>query len=162
MNKDTWQRSGGAAGVLAVLFFVAAAFCSGAYGQIPQAAVRNTGAGGYDVARESVISGKVLEYSAAGKSVPRDAHVTVQTGSGTVDAHLGNAKMLTANHLTLEAGDSVSITGETVAYGNGTVFLARVIQKGAQSVAVRSRAGMPLLPTARAANGQIVVPEGVR
>jgi hypothetical protein len=162
MNKGIWKRSWGAAGLLAVLFFASAAFCGRAYGQIPQAAVRNTGPGGYDVARESVITGKVLEYSAAGKGAPRDAHVTVQTGSGAVDAHLGNAKMLTANHLTLQAGDSVSITGETVAYGNGTVFLARVIQKGAQSVAVRSRAGMPLLPTARSANGRIVAPEGVR
>lgn len=162
MNKDTWQRSGGAAGVLAVLFFVAAAFCGGAYGQIPQAAVRNTGPGGYDVARESVISGKVLEYSAAGKGALRGAHVLVQTSSGTVDAHLGNARMLTANHLTLEAGDSVNITGETVTYSGGTVFVARVIQKGAQSVAVRSRAGMPLLPTAHSAEGRMVTPKGVR
>jgi hypothetical protein len=162
MNKDTWQRSGGAAGLLAVLFFVAATFSGGAYGQIPQAAVRNTGPGGYDVARESVITGKVLAYSATGKSAPMDAHVTVQTGSGTVDAHLGNARMLKANHLTLEAGDSVSITGETVTYSGGAVFVARVIQKGAQSVAVRSRAGMPLLPTARSADGRMVTPEGVR
>jgi hypothetical protein len=162
MNKDIWKRSVSAAGVLAVLFFVAAAFSGSASGQIPQAAVRNTGVGGYDVARESVISGKVLEYSAAGKSAPRDAHVLVQTSSGTVDAHLGNARMLKANHLTLEAGDVVSITGETVAFGDGTVFVARVIQKGAQSVAVRSRAGMPLSPTARSADGRMVAPEGAR
>jgi hypothetical protein len=162
MNKDMWQRSEGAAGVLAVLFFVAATVSGSAFGQIPQAAVRNTGPGGYDVARESVISGKVLEYSAAGKGALRGAHVTVQTSSGTVDAHLGNARMLKADHLTLEAGDSVSITGETVTYSGGTVFVARVIQKGAQSVAVRSRAGMPLSPTARSADGRMVTPEGVR
>jgi hypothetical protein len=162
MNKDMWQRSGSAAGSLAVLFLVAATFCGSALGQIPQAAARNNGPGGYDVARESVISGKVLEYSAAGKNGPRDAHVVVQTGSGTVDAHLGNARMLKANHLTLEAGDSVSITGETVAYGDGTVFVARVIRKGGQSIAVRARSGMPLLPTARSADGRMVTPEGVR
>jgi hypothetical protein len=162
MNKDIWKRSGSAAGVLAVLFFVAATFCCGVYGQIPQVAVRNTGPGGYDVARESVITGKVLAYSAAGNTAPRGAHVTVQTSSGTVDAQLGNARMLKANHLTLEAGDSVSITGESVAYGNGTVFVARVIQKGSQSVAVRSRAGMPLFPTSRSADGRMVLPEGVR
>ncbi len=162
MNKDTWQRSGGAAGVLAVLFFVAATFSGSALGQIPQAAVRNTGPGGYDVARESVISGKVLEYSAAGKSSLRGAHVIVQTSSGTVDAHLGNARTLKANHLTLEAGNTVSITGETVTYSGGTVFVARVIQKGSQSVAVRSRAGMPLSPTTRGADGRMVTPEGVR
>ena len=162
MNKDTWQRSGGAAGVLAVFFFMAATVSGSASGQIPQAAARNTGLDRYDVARESVISGKVLEYSAAGKSGPRDAHVTVQTSSGKVDAHLGNARMLKANHLTLKAGDSVSITGETVAWGDETVFVARVIQKGAQSVAVRSRAGMPLLPTARSTDGRMVTPEGVR
>lgn len=162
MNKDMGQRSGGAAGVLAVLFFVTATFGGGAYGQIPQAAVRNTGPGGYDVARESVISGQVLEYGAAGKGSLKGAHVVVQTSSGTVDAQLGNARTLKANHLTLQAGDSVRVTGETVTYGGGTVFVARVIQKGSQSVAVRSRAGMPLAPTARGANGQIVAPEGVR
>jgi hypothetical protein len=162
MNKDTWQRSGSAAGVLAVLFFVAATFCGSAWGQIPQAAIRTTAPGGYDVARESVISGKVLEYSAAGKSALKGAHVIVQTSSGTVDAQLGNARMLKANHLTLEAGDAVSIMGETVTYSGGTVFVGRVIQKGAQSVAVRSRAGMPLSPTARSANGRMVTPEGVR
>ncbi len=162
MKKDRCKVSGNEAAALAGLFFVAAAFCGGVYGQIPQAAVHNTGKGGYDVARESAISGKVLEYSATGKSAPRGPHVTVQTSSGTVDVHLGNARTLKANHLTLQAGDSLTITGENVAYGDGTVFLARVIQKGSQSVAVRSRAGMPLLPTARSADGRIVAPEGVR
>ena len=74
--------------------------------------------------------------------------------------HAGNAKVIQASNISLQAGDSVSITGETVQFGNGNVFVARLIQKGSQSVAVRSKNGVPLLPTAVNANGKIVLTGG--
>jgi hypothetical protein len=77
---------------------------------------------------------------------PLGPHVTVATGSGVVDVHLGNARLLQANHLSLSAGDSIQIVGENVAYGAGTQFVARVIQKGNQIVALRSTRGFPLAP----------------
>jgi hypothetical protein len=86
----------------------------------------------------------------------------LQTGSGTIEVHAGNAKVIQASNISLQAGDSVSITGETVTFGNSSVFVARVIQKGSQSVAVRSKNGVPLLPTAANANGKIVSPAGAR
>src|ERR1700680_2880568 len=129
--------------------------------QIPQIAGHRSGAA-YDVARESVISGKIVQYNAASSTPPLGAHISLQTSSGTIDVHAGNAKLIEASHISLQAGDSVSITGETVQFGNSRVFVARVIEKGSQSVAVRSKNGVPLLPTAVNANGKIVSPAGVR
>jgi hypothetical protein len=129
--------------------------------QIPQIAGHRTGAA-YDVARESVISGKIMQYSATSTTPPLGAHISLQTSSGTIEVHAGNAKVIQASNISLQAGDSVSITGETVAFGSGNVFVARVIQKGSQSVAVRSKNGVPLLQTALSANGKLVSPAGAR
>ncbi len=101
----------------------------------------------YDVSRETVLEGKVLQYTPTSSVAPVGPHVTVQTGSGAVDVHLGNARLLEANQFTLTSGDSVQIVGENITYGTGTQFLARVIQKGHQILAVRSTRGFPLAPT---------------
>jgi hypothetical protein len=76
--------------------------------------------------------------------------------------HAGNAKVIQASNISLQAGDPVSITGEIVPFGNSSIFVARIIKKGSQSVTVRSKNGMPLLPTAIGANGKIVSPAGAR
>jgi hypothetical protein len=115
----------------------------------------------YDVARETVLQGTVIAYSASSSAPPIGAHVTVQTSLGIVDVHIGNGRLLTANHLTLGAGDTIRITGESLPFGQTTVFAARVIQKGSQSVAVRSQHGMPLVNISRPQNGS-APSEGVR
>jgi hypothetical protein len=104
---------------------------------------------GYDASRETAVEGKVVQYTPASTVPPLGAHVTVQTGSGTIDVHLGNAQLLAANHLTLSSGDTVRIVGENVAYGNSTQFLARLVQKGNQVLAVRSTRGFPLSPSGK-------------
>ena len=129
--------------------------------QIQQIAQHRAGAA-YDAARESVISGKIVQYSSASTTPPLGAHISLQTGSGTIEVHAGNAKLIEASNISLQAGDTVSITGETVTFGNTSVFVARIIQKGSQSVTVRSKNGVPLLPTAVGANGKIVSPAGAR
>jgi hypothetical protein len=103
----------------------------------------------YDASRESVLQGTVVAYTAASTRPPLGAHVTVQTSSGVVDVHLGNAQLLAANHFSLASGDSVRITGENVAYGTSNQFLARIIQKGNQALAVRSVRGFPLTPSGK-------------
>jgi hypothetical protein len=101
---------------------------------------------GYDPAREVHLVGTVISYIQSSSTPPLGAHVTIQTASGVVDVHLGNARLLTASHFSLASGDSVHILGENVTYANGTQFLARVIQKGNQALAVRSPRGFPLSP----------------
>jgi hypothetical protein len=149
MIRGNWKGSRCAFNVL-TLFYCVTAYAQ----QIPH----HNSTGVYDVARENVINGKVLQYTAS----PRGARILLQTSSGTVEVNAGNSKLISANHISLQAGDSVSVTGENVPAGEATVFLARIIQKGTQSVAVRSKTGMPLLATARTADGRIVSPEGVR
>jgi hypothetical protein len=100
----------------------------------------------YQPAREVNLIGTVTSFVADSDKGPLGAHVMVQTTSGIVDVHVGSAKFLETNKLTLNSGDSVRIIGESFANGANTVFLARIIQKGALAVAVRSPQGMPLWP----------------
>jgi hypothetical protein len=119
-------------------------------------------AGGYDAARETVITGTVVQYSAKSATAPMGARVSLQTSSGVVDVHLGNAKFLEINHFSLQAGEAVRATGENVALRSGTIFVARSVQKGSQVVMLRSKNGIPLMATAAPANGKARVPGGAR
>ena len=67
--------------------------------------------------------------------------------------HLGDPRTLAANHFSLAPGDAVSIMGENLNESQGTQFVARLIQKGTQSLAVRSLQGIPLKPGHATANG---------
>jgi hypothetical protein len=102
---------------------------------------------GYDPAREVNLVGTVISYMESSSTPPLGAHLTIQTASGVVDVHLGNARLLKANQFSLASGDRVRIVGENAPYGNGTQFLARVVQKGNQTLAVRSTRGFPLRPS---------------
>jgi hypothetical protein len=157
MKTNKWVRS-----VCAIGAVIAPVLSVVARGQQIQLSAGHRAGAAYDAARESVISGKIVQYSASSTTPPLGAHISLQTSSGTIDVHAGNAKLIQASNISLQAGDSVSITGETVQFGNSNIFVARLIQKGSQSVAVRSKNGVPLLPTAVNANGKIVSPAGAR
>jgi len=98
----------------------------------------------YDVAREVTLVGTVQSYSAAVQAAPLGPHVILRTNQGTVDVHLGNARLLAASHFTIQTGDTLRIIGEEMAYGTGTQFVARIVQKGTQALTVRSVRGIPL------------------
>ena len=118
----------------------------------------------YDVTRESALEAVVLEYNANSSTAPFGAHVLLQTSAGTVDAHLGNSKVLEANHISLSAGDSVRVVGENLIFSTGTIFAVRTLQKGSQSVTLRSKNGMPLVNTtvANKTGNAVAQPVGVR
>ena len=122
--------------------FVSASFAGGQQAQppIPQ---RNES---YSLNRETLLEGVVISYTAASTAPPVGAHVTIQTASGPVDVHLGNAGLLKQGDIFLSAGDSIRIVGEKVAYADGSFFAARVLQKGSQSVTLRNTNGIPLSP----------------
>jgi hypothetical protein len=136
-----------------------------AFGQQRSASVPSHGsASAYDVRRESVLQAVVLEYTAVSSAAPFGAHVLLQTSSGTVDAHLGNSKLFEANHLSLSAGDSVRVVGENLPFNHGTIFAVRTLQKGSQSVTLRSKNGMPLVNTTvpNKTGNAVAQPVGVR
>ena len=101
---------------------------------------------GYSAVREGSLVGTVVKYDPASSTPPIGAHVLIQTASGQVDVHVGDANLLEANHLQLNLGDNIRIVGEPVALGNTTYFAARIVQKGTQAVAVRNIRGFLLKP----------------
>jgi hypothetical protein len=116
----------------------------------------------YDLSREGSLLGTVVKYETASSVPPLGAHVLIQTASGQVDVHLGNAKVLQANHFELNPGDSIRIVGETLAVGDGSIFAARILQKGTQAVAVRNARGFLLTPASSLTQFQKEALRGVR
>src|SRR5690349_11370458 len=121
----------------------AMALSAGVQGQQPVAAPA-TRQGEYDIKRESEVIGTVVAYDANSKTAPFGARATVQTGSGLMEVHLGNARLLIANHFSIETGDTLRIVGETLAAGDANLFVARIVQKGTQALAVRTTRGFPI------------------
>jgi len=108
----------------------------------------------YEVSREVSLQGTVVSFTANSSTPPLGPHVVVQTASGPVDVHLGDPRTLQAAHFTLAAGDSIRVVGENVAYGDGTQFFARIVQKGNQAVALRSARGFPVRPVSKAGKAE--------
>ncbi len=130
---------------LITIVMAAAAFSGAALGQEKTAANAKAGLAAYDTTRETTLIGTVQTYTPSAQAAPHGAHVTVQTSSGVVDVHLGDARLLSANHFAIQSGDTLRIIGESLVYGEGSQFVARIVQKGAQALAVRSVRGIPLL-----------------
>jgi len=116
----------------------------------------------YSVSRESSIIGNVVKFDSASSTLPMGAHVLLQTSAGQIDVHLGSAKVLQAAHLELNPGDSLRIVGEPLALGDTTYFAARVVQKGAQAVAVRNTKGFLTTPASLMTPAQKEALRGVR
>jgi len=122
-----------------VLFFGAANFVAAQDKSAPAPARINV----YDTKREVTIIGTVVKYGSSTVGSP-GPHVTLQTTSGIVDVHLGDARLLAAKNFTVQTGDTLRIVGETVSDWRGTQFLARIVQNGTNALIVRSPRGIPL------------------
>lgn len=122
----------------------------------------------YAASRETVLEGTVVSYTLETSRPPIGAHLVLQTGRGAVDLHLGAASFLQANHFSLAKGDSVRVIGMNSSTRQGSVFLVRVIQKGGQSLTLRTTKGALLSRSGGRAmrlqksQQQAVQPEGPR
>lgn len=116
----------------------------------------------YDINRESFLVGTVVKFDSASSTPPIGAHLILETSTGQVDVHLGNAKVLQAGHLSLNPGDTVRIVGEPLALGDTTYFAARIVQKGAQVVAVRNTRGFLATPASLMTPAEKEALRGVR
>jgi hypothetical protein len=116
----------------------------------------------YTANRETSLVGTVVKYETNSAILPMGAHVTLQTPSGPVDVHLGNAKVLEAARLEMNPGDNVRVVGELMSLGDGTYFAARIVQKGALAVAVRNARGLPLTSASTSTPAQREALRGVR
>jgi len=128
---------------LCLIAAAAMVFCGGARGQQP-AAEPAARTGEYDVKRESNVIGTVVAYAANSKAAPFGAMAAVQTSSGVIEVHLGDQRLLAANHFSIETGDTLRVVGENLATGSGRLFVARILQKGTQALAIRTARGFPI------------------
>jgi len=94
----------------------------------------------YAASRETVVQGTVVKFEESSKA-PIGAHAQVQTASGIIDVHLGPSSYLRSNHFSLASGDVVRITGERATTRQGGVLLARTVQRGSDTIVVRSARG---------------------
>ena len=102
----------------------------------------------YSLSREVSVQGTVVSFAENSTTPPAGAHVVIQTSAGsTVDVVLGDARLLKQNNLTITKGSSIRVVGETIPFGQSTVFVARLVQQGTQIVALRSNNGMPYVFT---------------
>jgi hypothetical protein len=116
----------------------------------------------YELSRELSVLGTVIKYEPASSVAPIGPHLLLQTASGPLDVHLGNAKLLQVSHFDMNPGDNVRIVGETLAIGDGTFFAARIVQKGTQAVAVRNAKGFPFISASALTPAQKESLRGVR
>lgn len=115
---------------------------------------------GYNIAAETVLDGTVLKYIEHSSAPPLGAHLTVQTASGPVDVHIGDANFLKLNNFSIAEGASIRVVGQSRPFGNGSMFFARILQQGNQTLAVRSTNGMPLWRAG--ARGQLPGAQGLQ
>ena len=130
-------------GTIWMLAAACAAFCGAAAAQQPAMAPA-TDTAHYDATRESNLVGTVITFDANSKLAPHGARVTLQSPAGTVEVHLGDSRFLAANHFTFQSGDTLRIIGESLSIPGGQIFVARVVQKGTQALALRNSRGMPV------------------
>ena len=135
--------------------FVCAAVCAGpAFAQRPgaNAVSAKPVPGAYDIAKDVSLQGTVLTFTENSQTPPIGAHVLLQTSAGNVDVHLGDARFLHLSKLNITQGASVRFVGQMTTVGKNQIFLARLVQVGAQVVAVRSDHGLPLARAGARAN----------
>jgi hypothetical protein len=124
-----------------------------ALAQRPNAKSVSAAAGGYNVANDVSLQGTILNYTENSRMPPLGTRVLLQTPSGNVDVHLGDARLLHQAKMSLTQGMSVRFVGQTHTIGKNSVFLARLVQVGPQVVVVRSNHGLPLTPGAGRGKG---------
>ncbi len=131
---------------LTVAVVCASAFAGSAFAQRPgtNASSAKQTPGSYNIANDVSLQGTVLNFTENSQTAPLGAHVLLQTSAGNVDVHLGDARFLRLAKLNITQGASLRFVGQMSSAGKNPVFLARLVQIGAQVVAVRSDHGLPL------------------
>lgn len=120
------------------------------------AASTKTAPGTYNIANDVSLQGTILSYTENSQTPPIGTHLVLQTSSGNAEVHLGDARLLHLAKLNLAQGMSIRVVGQMQTVGAKPVFMARLVQSGAQVLAVRSVHGLPLAAGALRANKALV------
>jgi hypothetical protein len=104
----------------------------------------------YDTKTEATVRGTISAVETvtlAGDSGRRSlsgTHLTLKSGSETIQIHLGPSAYLADQKINLEEGDVVEIRGSRVTINDEQVLLAREVKKGNGTWRLRDASGRPL------------------
>jgi hypothetical protein len=96
----------------------------------------------YDLSEEITVSGtvtSVLARPVAGMIM--GAHALLTTPSGLLDISLGNAELTGPDTVSIQAGQTMEVTGVRKTIKNQEVFLARVVKCGGHVYNIRNQHG---------------------
>jgi hypothetical protein len=110
----------------------------------PATTSAKTAPGTYNLADDVSLQGTILSYTEDSQTPPMGTHLVLQTSSGNAEVHLGDARLLHLAKMNLAPGMSIRVVGQMQNVGAKPMFMARLIQSGAQVLAVRSVHGLPL------------------
>lgn len=89
------------------------------------------------------------------KGTVNGSHLTLATSGGTLDVSLGPWAMFGPNHLVVNAGDEVDVTGVFTTMNKKQILLARSINADGRTYSLRNEHGVALPPQARSRGNAI-------
>jgi len=99
----------------------------------------------YDVATESKMKVTVEEFKLPAKGKEKEAaHLTVKSGSETLDIYLCPKAFLDDMGATYAKGDEVTVTGSKIKQDGEDLILAREVVKGTDTLLLRDDKGKPV------------------
>jgi hypothetical protein len=99
----------------------------------------------YDVQTEAKMKGSVDDVRNPPKGAAKEVvHLSVKSGSETVDVYLCPQAFLDDMGMSFSKGDEVVITGSKVKQGEADLVLAREVAKGTDTLVLRDGKGNPI------------------
>lgn len=108
---------------------------------------RGMGMPNYDTTKETTVTGTVQavnQHTGRMGGMMTGTHLTVETGTGAIDVHVGPTRWLADHKYEFAVGDRVEIVGARVTIDNADAIIAREITKNGQTIQLRNEAGRPL------------------
>jgi DNA/RNA endonuclease YhcR with UshA esterase domain len=99
----------------------------------------------YDPAAEATVTGVIQEVrQVTGRAAWGGTHLTLDTGAGPLDVHVGPTWFLAKQSFTFAKGDQIEVTGSKVKYEGADALIAREIKRGEQVLTLRDAQGIPV------------------
>ncbi len=95
----------------------------------------------YDTKTEQTLEGKVGAVSPGPRG--RGLHLTLQSGTESVEVHLGPTTYLDSIGLKVAVGDTLKVTGSRLGTAPKVYVVAREVQAGGRTYTLRDAQGLP-------------------
>lgn len=99
----------------------------------------------YDPKTVETVSGEVVSVNRTpfGRRGAVGVHLTLKTDKETIPVHLGPARYVDQQGITLAAKDKITVTGSRITFQGQPAIIAREVKKGGQVLTLRDAAGVP-------------------